>query len=136
MEQSVAAHDLVLVCVCGCKKHIRQLTSLCSSIWFYTLSGGFRVSIQATMAPYATSAWSQHTLLTVIETVASALTGACYIPLAKLLDLWGRAEGFMLMVCMLSLGLVLQAAASNLPTYCAGRVRCNRLNGSSYHSFS
>ncbi|KAI3488061.1 hypothetical protein L1887_47939 [Cichorium endivia] len=111
------------------------LTTLCC-IWFYTLSGGFRVSIQATMAPYATSAWSQHTLLTVIETVASALTGACYIPLAKLLDLWGRAEGFMLMVCMLSLGLVLQAAASNLPTYCAGRCRsvrrrlraCNRLD--------
>ncbi|KAK5696183.1 hypothetical protein LTR97_008603 [Elasticomyces elasticus] len=91
-------------------------------IWIYTLSGGFRASINATMSAYATSEFGLHSLLTVVDIVASAMTAACYIPLAKGLDLWGRAEGFVLMVGMLVLGMVLQAAAPNLPTLCAGRV--------------
>ena len=91
-------------------------------IWIYTLSGGFRASINATMTAYATSEFGLHSLLTVVDIVASAMTAACYIPLAKGLDLWGRAEGFVLMVGFLVLGMILQAAAQDLPTFCAGRV--------------
>jgi predicted MFS family arabinose efflux permease len=75
------------------------------------------------MTAYATSEFGLHSLLTVVDIVSSAMTAACYIPLAKALDIWGRAEGFMLMVSMLTLGMVLQAAAPNLPALCAGRVR-------------
>jgi hypothetical protein len=78
------------------------------------------------MTAYATSEFGLHSLLTVVDIVASAMTAACYIPLAKGLDLWGRAEGFVLMVCFLVLGMVLQAAAQDLPTFCAGRVRFNK----------
>ena len=74
------------------------------------------------MTAYATSEFGLHSLLTVVDIVSGAMTAACYIPLAKGLDLWGRAEGFMLMVGMLTLGMVLQAAAPNLPALCAGRV--------------
>lgn len=101
--------------------------SVTNSIWIYTLSGGFRASINASMTAYATSEFGLHSLLTVVDIVSGAMTAACYIPLAKGLDLWGRAEGFMLMVGMLTLGMVIQAAANNLPALCAGRVR--RLNG-------
>jgi hypothetical protein len=74
------------------------------------------------MTAYATSEFGLHSLLTVVDIVASAMTAACYIPLAKGLDLWGRAEGFVLMVGFLVLGMILQAAAQDLPTFCAGRV--------------
>jgi predicted MFS family arabinose efflux permease len=74
------------------------------------------------MTAYATSEFGLHSLLTVVDIVSGAMTAACYIPLAKALDLWGRAEGFMLMVGMLTLGMVLQAAAPNLAALCAGRV--------------
>jgi hypothetical protein len=78
------------------------------------------------MTAYATSEFDSHSLLTVVEIVSGAMTAACYIPLAKGLDLGGRAEGFVLMVSMLVLGIVLQAAAPNLPALCAGRVSYRR----------
>lgn len=78
------------------------------------------------MTAYATSEFGLHSLLTVVDIVSGAMTAACYIPLAKGLDLWGRAEGFLLMVGMLTLGMVLQAAAPNLPALCAGRVSHSR----------
>ncbi|KAM0717550.1 hypothetical protein Q7P37_007402 [Cladosporium fusiforme] len=97
------------------------LTTL-ACIWFYTLAGGFRAALNGTMTPYATSSFGAHSMLTIVNAMASALTAACYIPVAKVLDLWGRAEGFMVMVSMLVLGLILQAGAQNLVTLCVGRV--------------
>jgi hypothetical protein len=55
--------------------------------------------------------------------VASAMAGSVYIPMAKALDLWGRAEGFLVMITFCVLGLVLLASSKNLETYCAGQVR-------------
>lgn len=74
------------------------------------------------LSPYATSSFLGHSLLTVIGIVASAMAGAVYIPMAKALDLWGRAEGFLLMIIFCILGIILLAASQNLPTYCAGEV--------------
>lgn len=51
------------------------------------------------------------------------MTGAVYIPMAKALDLWGRAEGILLMTGFCILGIVMLAASHNLATYCAGQVR-------------
>jgi predicted MFS family arabinose efflux permease len=85
------------------------------------------------MTAYATSEFGLHSLLTVVDIVSGAMTAACYIPLAKGLDLWGRAEGFMLMVGMLTLGMVLQAAAPNLPALCAGRVGLHKISCGTQH---
>lgn len=74
------------------------------------------------LSAYATSSFAGHSLLTVISIVSSAMAGAVYIPMAKALDLWGRAESILLMVVFCVLGLVLLAASQNLPTYCAGEV--------------
>jgi MFS family permease len=50
------------------------------------------------------------------------MTSAVYIPMAKALDLWGRAEGFLLMGCFCVLGMIILAASHNITTYCAGQV--------------
>ncbi|KAJ5738082.1 siderochrome-iron transporter MirB [Penicillium malachiteum] len=60
--------------------------------------------------------------LTVVSIVASSMGSAVYIPMAKALDLWGRAEGFLLMLVISVLGLIMLAASQNLATYCAGYV--------------
>lgn len=91
-------------------------------IWFIFLTNGFRISILYTLTPYVTSEWAAHSLLTVITIVSSSMAGAVYIPMAKLMDVWGRAEGFLLMACFAELGLILTAASKNLPTYCAAQV--------------
>lgn len=50
------------------------------------------------------------------------MTAAVYIPMAKLLDVWGRAEGFALTVAFSTLGLILMAVSQNLATFCAAQV--------------
>ncbi|KAB8209842.1 major facilitator superfamily domain-containing protein [Aspergillus parasiticus] len=98
-----------------------------------TLTCGRMSSILASLTPYATSDFQSHSLLTVIEIVASAMTSAVYIPMAKMLDVWGRAEGFLLMLGFATLGLILMAASNNLPTFCAAQVfQSVGLGGMSY----
>lgn len=86
------------------------------------LVNGLRLSILTSLTPYVTSSFSSHSLLTVIYIVASALVSATYIPMAKLLDVWGRAEGFLLMVACATLGTILMATSKNLATFCAAEV--------------
>jgi hypothetical protein len=105
---------------------IRLLTGhLSDSIWFLTLVNDFRASIVTSLNAYATSSFQGHSLLTVINIVTSVMGGSVYIPMAKALDVWGRAEGFLLMTFFCILGLVLLASSQDLPTYCAGQVRYN-----------
>ncbi|CAK7221361.1 hypothetical protein SCUCBS95973_004468 [Sporothrix curviconia] len=91
-------------------------------IWFLTLVNGFKSTILVSLTPYITSVWASHSLLTVITIVANAITAAIYIPMAKVLDVWGRAEGFLIMTLFCILGLILMASARNLSTYCAAEV--------------
>lgn len=51
------------------------------------------------------------------------MSAATFIPLAKVMDVWGRAEGFLIMTVFATLGLVLMAACQNLPMFCAAYVR-------------
>ncbi|KAF3765443.1 putative MFS siderophore iron transporter [Cryphonectria parasitica EP155] len=79
-------------------------------------------TILGNLLPYATSAWDTHSLLNVIYVVADAMSAAIYVPLSKILDVWGRAEGFALMTVFATLGLILMAASENLATFCAAYV--------------
>lgn len=74
------------------------------------------------LIPYVTSDWDSHSLLTVIYVVADAITAACYVPIGKVMDIWGRAEGFAFMAACSTLGLIIMACSNNLPTFCAAYV--------------
>lgn len=74
------------------------------------------------LTPFATSSFAASSLLTVIQIVAGSMGSAVYIPMAKALDLWGRAEGFLLMMSLAVLGIVVLASSQSLPAYCAGYV--------------
>ncbi|KIX05780.1 uncharacterized protein Z518_03752 [Rhinocladiella mackenziei CBS 650.93] len=100
----------------------KSLAAALILIWLLTLVNGFKTSVVFSLTPFATSSWQSHSLLAVIDIVASAMTAAVYIPMAKMLDVWGRAEGFLLMVAFCVLGLILMAASQNLSTYSAAQV--------------
>jgi hypothetical protein len=65
-------------------------------MWLLYFVNGFQSSILSNLTPYVTSEWEEHSLLTVISIVSSCMSAATYIPMAKILDIWGRAEGFAL----------------------------------------
>ncbi|RAH80326.1 siderochrome-iron transporter MirB, partial [Aspergillus japonicus CBS 114.51] len=99
-----------------------SLATVLILIWLLTLVNGFKSTFVSTLNPFITSSFQAHSLLTVITIVAGSITSAIYIPMAKMLDVWGRAESFLLMMALCILGLVLMAASHNLATYCAAEV--------------
>ncbi|KAF4122937.1 Major Facilitator Superfamily [Geosmithia morbida] len=79
-------------------------------------------TILGSLVAFVTSDFETHSLLTVIYIVANAMAAAVYIPMAKMLDVWGRGEGFLVMVAFATLGLVLMATSHGLSTFCAAEV--------------
>ncbi|KAF2799864.1 MFS general substrate transporter [Melanomma pulvis-pyrius CBS 109.77] len=99
-----------------------SLTLAFICMWMLYLTNAFQASITNNLTPYITSGFEEHSLLTVIYIVSNSMAAAVYIPTAKLLDLWGRAEGFLVMVSLATIGLILMAVCRNLSTFCAAQV--------------
>ncbi|KAL3476657.1 major facilitator superfamily-domain-containing protein [Aspergillus californicus] len=112
-------HDVEAVTLSWSKA---TLIAVFINIWFLYFVNAFQSSILSTLLPYVTSDFGSHSLLNTIYIVADAMTAAVYIPLAKTLDIWGRAEGFLIMTVFATLGMVMMAACHNLPTFCAAYV--------------
>ncbi len=91
-------------------------------MWLLYCTNAFQNAILGSLVPFVTSDVETHSLLPIINIVSNAITAAVYIPLAKLLDLWGRAEGFALMIFFATLGLILMATSHGLSTFCAAQV--------------
>lgn len=102
---------------------------LLHSIWLLYFINAFQSSVLSNLIPYLTSDWDSHSLLNVIYVVADAITAACYVPLGKIMDIWGRAEGFAFMAFCSTIGLIMMAACNNLPTFCAAYVCQLRSSG-------
>lgn len=83
----------------------------------------FQSSILSNLLPYATSDFESHSLLNVIFVVAACMSAAMYIPLSKVLDVFGRAEGFLIMATFATVGLILMACSYGIATFCAAYVR-------------
>ena len=97
-----------------------KLTSF--SIWFLYFVNAFQSSILSSLIAYATSDFESHSLLNVIYVVGGALSAAVYMPLAKVMDVWGRAQGFAAMTLFATLGMVLMAVSHNIETFSAAYV--------------
>lgn len=74
------------------------------------------------LTPYVTSAFSFHSLTAATSIMSSIIGGLTKLPLAKLIDVWGRPQGFMLMTACLTLGLIMMAACNGVQTYAAAQV--------------
>ncbi|OBT76983.1 hypothetical protein VF21_04156 [Pseudogymnoascus sp. 05NY08] len=112
-------HDVEAVTLTWTKT---TLVAVFLNIWLLYFVNAFQSSILSNLLPYVTSEFESHSLLNVIYIVASAMSAATYIPLSKILDVWGRAEGFLIMATFSTLGLILMATCHNLPTFCAAYV--------------
>lgn len=101
-------------------------------MWFIYLVNGFQSKILSDLTAYALSDFGEHSLIPLIGVVASVMTAAVYIPLAKILDIWGRAEGFLLMVTFATIGMGAMAGSHNVATYCAAQVSTNKTTCNKY----
>lgn len=76
-------------------------------------------SVQGSLIPYITSAFSQHGLLATTGIVATIIGGVCNLFIAKVIDIWGRVEGFLFMLLLVVIGIILKATSTNVEMYAA-----------------
>ncbi|KAL3468180.1 major facilitator superfamily domain-containing protein [Aspergillus heterothallicus] len=100
----------------------KTLIAVFINIWFLYFVNAFQLSVSSSLNPYVTSSFMAHSLSALPTALGDAFAAATYLPMAKLMDVWGRAEGFLFMVLCLTLGLVLMAACNTFAAYCAANV--------------
>ena len=79
-------------------------------------------SIQYALAPYITSDFSQHGLLSVINVASRVIAGVAVLAIAKIIDIRGRLEGFIGAIFLIEIGMIIKAVSRNVETYAAGEV--------------
>ncbi|KAK8074681.1 siderophore iron transporter [Apiospora hydei] len=91
-------------------------------IWIIYFMNALQQGTVNLLSVYVTS-WFGQTSLTAATSVMSSLIGGLFkLALAKIIDLWGRPQGYALMVLFMTIGLVMEAACQNLETYAAAQV--------------
>lgn len=78
--------------------------------------------IASTLTPYVTSSFEAHSLTALTSVISSLVAGLFKLPYAKLIDIWGRPQGFALVVSCMVIGFIMMAACNNVKTYCAAQV--------------
>ena len=74
------------------------------------------------LSPWVTSSFNYHGLTPATSVAAYLVSGLFKIPLSKVIDIWGRPQGYICMVIFMTLGLALQAGCKNVATYSAAQV--------------
>jgi MFS family permease len=93
-----------------------------ASIFLIYFINSLQQGITNTLTPYVTSSFQEHSLTAVTGVVSSLIGGLTKLPLAKILDIWGRPQGFIIMLFILVIGLIMMAACNNVKTYAAAQV--------------
>lgn len=76
-------------------------------------------SVQSNLVPFVTSAFNKHGLLATTGIVATIIGGVCKLTIAKVIDIWGRCEGFIVMVVLVVIGMIMKATCVNVEMYAA-----------------
>lgn len=92
------------------------------AIWVIYFFDAMQQSVSTNLSPYVTSEFQSHSLTSAVNIFAYLIAGLSKLPLAKILDIWGRPQGFVLMLTFLTAALVMMAGCKNVETYAAAQV--------------
>ncbi|KAL2866064.1 major facilitator superfamily domain-containing protein [Aspergillus lucknowensis] len=98
---------------------IQTLISVFILLWFVSFVDALLGTVQTSLNPYITSSFQKHGLLTVVSVVATILGGSSKLTLAKIIDIWGRVEGFLCMIVLMVIGLIMKATCTSIEMYAA-----------------
>jgi hypothetical protein len=120
MEQENAHHHVHLVS--QSISLTSTVTADTSSLYLIEFVAYLQNSIDATLNPWITSSFNKHGLLNIGSVMSTALAGCIPLATSKFIDIFGRVEGFFLMLLIVLVGMALKAACKNMETYIAGHV--------------
>ncbi|KAF7554037.1 hypothetical protein G7046_g6932 [Stylonectria norvegica] len=110
-------------------KQVEAITSIWSPAMMWAVFGFLYLvnfidtllqAVHGGLDAYVTSSFSQHGLLAVTSVVASVIGGVSKLAIAKIIDIRGRNEGFLLMILFIVIGMIMKALCKNVETYAAG----------------
>lgn len=76
----------------------------------------------AALTPFVTSAFQSHSLTPTVGILSSVIGGVCNLTVAKILDVFGRPQGYAASLAIATLGLILMAATTSVEMYAAAQV--------------
>jgi hypothetical protein len=91
-------------------------------MWVFTFVDAIQQGASFSFSLYVTSAFNQHSLTAYIGVMSGTIGGVLKLPLAKILDIFGRPQGYGIMIAFLTVGLIMMAACDNVQTYVAAQI--------------
>lgn len=74
------------------------------------------------LMPYVVSDFSAHSLIPAVGITSFVLSGVLKLPTAKMIDIWGRPQGLVVMTLLGTIGLLLMAVCRDVKTYAAAKI--------------
>lgn len=93
-----------------------------SCIILMAFSTSFGEQVWYMLAPFATSAFGEHSKLSTVGVVSSVLMAVFQPPIAKIADVFGRKEAFGISLTLYCVGHALAAGSGNIATYATAKV--------------
>lgn len=72
--------------------------------------------ISNNLLPYVYSNFSAHSLVTTASIVSSVVGAVVKLPIAKMIDIWGRPQGYVVMIGVATIGTYLLNTSQSFPT--------------------
>ncbi|GJD02080.1 siderophore iron transporter mirB [Colletotrichum higginsianum] len=100
----------------------KTLITAYAMMWLIYFVNNTQQGMAFALTPYVTGRFQKHASTATIHVMASLIGGLMKLPLAKVLDVWGRPHGYAFCVALLTTGLVMMASCKNLAMYTAAQV--------------
>lgn len=100
----------------------RALVAAYVMIWFIYFFDMLQQGVSGALTPYVTSAFAQHSLTPTVSIMSSIIGGVFKLTIAKILDVFGRPQGYIISVFFATIGLIMMAATTNVEMYAAAQV--------------
>lgn len=91
-------------------------------IWLTYFVEGMLSGTTGALTPFVTSDFALHSLTPTVGILSSVIGGVTNLTLAKILDVFGRPQGYLFCIALATAGLILMAACNNVEAYAAAQV--------------
>lgn len=91
-------------------------------MWFLTFVDALQQGVSGAFTPYVTSNFHEHSLTAYVNVMAGVIAGVLRLPLAQVLNIWGRPQGYTLAMGSIIIGLIMMCACDGVQMYSAAQV--------------
>lgn len=100
----------------------RSMWIMFALLWLISFVDIVQNALDYALNPYVTSSFAAHGLMNVSGVLSSAIGACTPLALAKIIDIWGRVEGFCFTLLICVVGMILKATTQSVEQYVGAHV--------------